>query len=118
MYRLSQARDLRGNPALIRDGTIIWRAGLLQRYLGRVTDFLEHLILLMHLTGGPPGRAPEILTLRHCNDKEPRNVLVHKGEVMFITGYHKMQYSGGSRLVCLFLPDAVGDLLVTYLLRR
>jgi hypothetical protein len=106
---------LAGNPMEVRGGAVVWRAGRVQDYLRQVTAFLEHLLLAMHLTGGLPGRAPEMLSLRHCNDEQPRNVMVHDGQVMFITGYHKMQYAAGSRLVCRFLPAAVGDLLVTYL---
>lgn len=41
-------------------------------------------------------------------------MIIRDGQVMILTRYHKMQYSGGSRLVCRFLPAVVGDLLVAY----
>lgn len=73
------------------------------------------MLVLIQLTGGSPGRAPEIILLRALNDNEPRSVMIHDGQVMFITGYHKMQYVAGSRLVCRFKPAAVSNLVVTYL---
>ena len=72
-------------------------------------------MLLVHLTAGLPSQAPELMSLRHCNDEGPRNVMVHNGEIMLLSGYHKMQYASGSRLVCRFLPTEVGNLLVGYL---
>ena len=107
--------DVENSLIQIRDGSIVWVAGRVSRYLKDVGAFLEHLLLAMHLTGGLPGRAPEILSLRHCNDEQPRNIMIHDGQVMFITGYHKMMYAAGSRLVCRFLPAVVGDMVVTYL---
>jgi hypothetical protein len=107
--------ELPKSPIEMRDGTVVWRASHVAGYLDAVTAFLEHLLLAMHLTGGLPGRAPEIISLRHCNDEQPRNIMIHDGQVMFITGYHKMQYAAGSRLVCRFLPAELGDILVTYL---
>lgn len=115
LERLAVRPELPQNLCRIEGGELRYRSPLVHRYLGRVEGFLEHLLVLVHLTGGLPARAPELISLRHCNDEEPRNVMVHDGQVMLLTGYHKMQYASGSRLVCRFLPAAVGDLLVTYL---
>lgn len=94
---------------------ITWRSRAIAAYLREVESFLEHLLLLMHLTAGLPARAPELLSIRHCNDGSRRNVMIHDGRIMILTGYHKMQYATGSRLVARFLPEPVGDLLLSYL---
>lgn len=92
-----------------------WSGAAVSRYLGAATDFLEKMLLLVHLTGGLPARAPEIISLQHCNGEGRRNVFIHDGQVLLLTGYHKTLYAAGSRLVARFLPAAVGELLTTYL---
>lgn len=113
--RVTRTPALRLRLADVREGRLIWRSLDVARYLGQVGDFLERMLLLIHLTGGLPARAPEIIGLRHCNEERNRSIMVHDGSVMILTSYHKMQYAVGSRLIARFLPEAVGDLLVEYL---
>jgi hypothetical protein len=82
-----------GNPALRTEwlnGSDL-RPRAVARYGELVEQFCTRLLLLMHLTGGQPGRTTEILSVRHCNTSYggPRNIFLWKGLVCFATSYHK-----------------------------
>lgn len=86
---------------------------------GQVMErFLELLLFLVHLSSGQPARGPELLTIRHRNTANGgiRNLLIDRGLVMIVTGYHK-GFSRTERLKVIqrFLPREVGILLVYYL---
>ncbi|KAG6071289.1 hypothetical protein E4U16_006243 [Claviceps sp. LM84 group G4] len=86
---------------------------------GRKLDkFREKLWLLVHMLPGQPARATEILGIRHRNTNNggTRNIFVSKGEVCFVTAYHKnFQQTNQAKIIHRFLPRAVGELLVWYL---
>ena len=44
-----------------------WNRAGVEIYIGQVVEFCEKLLMLMHFTDGQPARAPEILSVRHCN---------------------------------------------------
>lgn len=81
-------------------------------------QFLEYLLLLMHMTGGGPPRGTEMSTLQFANSHvRHRNVFFLAGELLFVTSYHKGQSRYGTqKYIPRFLPDAVGRLLLAYLL--
>ena len=87
-------------------------------YMAYITEFREKLLVLMHLTGGQPARAPEILSIRHSNTARGghRNVFVEDGMALFVTRYHKgYSISGDVKIIHRYLPLEVGELLVYYL---
>ena len=89
-----------------------------KRYLAQVVEFQEKMLVLMHLTGGQPARAPEILSIRHSNTAkgEHRNVFVEEGLLVFVTRYHKgYAISGDVKIIHRYLPKEVGQLVVWYL---
>jgi superfamily II DNA helicase RecQ len=109
-----------GDPALRTE----WMRGsdlrpqAVARYGELVEQFRTKLLLLMHLTGGQPARAPEILSIRHCNTSYggPRNIFLWKGLVCFATSYHKGYRSRQAlKIIHRYLPDEVGVELVRYL---
>ena len=72
----------------------------------------------MHLLGGQPARAPEILSIRVSNTVYGgvRNVLIIQNTVAFVVSYHKgMQNSSTAKRIFRWLPQEVGDLLIRYL---
>jgi RecQ family ATP-dependent DNA helicase len=86
-----------------------------QRYVER---FQELLWVLMHLCGGQPARAPELLGIRWKNTAYGgvRNIFIEEGLVAFVTTYHKgYRSSGNIKIVHRYLPREVGELLVYYL---
>jgi len=67
-----------------------WMASGIREYESAVERFLEYLLILIHITGGQPGRGTEITTLRYANVMQSmRNIFVKEGRVMIVTKYHK-----------------------------
>ncbi|KAK6591640.1 hypothetical protein H4I95_12110 [Botrytis cinerea] len=83
-----------------------------------VERFQELLWGLMHVCGGQPARAPELLGMRWKNTAYGgvRNIFIEEGLVAFVATYHKGYRSSGSiKIVHRYLPREVGELLVYYL---
>ena len=49
------------------------------------------MLILVHVTGGQPGRGPEILNIRHSNTTvgKIRNLFIEDGLFCFVTLYYK-----------------------------
>jgi hypothetical protein len=87
-------------------------------YLQRVAYFREKLAIAIHVSGGQPARAPELLSVRHCNTDSGghRNIFIEDGLVAFVTQYHKGFYaSNDTKVIHRYLPREVGELVVWYL---
>ncbi|KAI9034791.1 uncharacterized protein KD926_005471 [Aspergillus affinis] len=100
------------------DSEVIWRRSAVDRYLQQVDWFLERLLLVIHITGGQPGRATELLSLRHSNTVQGRhrNIFVEHGLVSTVTSYHKgYSVSNSTKIIHRYLPKPVSELLVYYL---
>ncbi|KAK6591540.1 hypothetical protein H4I96_12312 [Botrytis cinerea] len=83
-----------------------------------VERFQELLWGLMHVCGGQPARAPELLGMRWKNTAYGgvRNIFIEEGLVAFVATYHKgYRSSGNIKIVHRYLPREVGELLVYYL---
>ena len=96
-----------------------WQQKGIDNYMEQIVEFREKLLVLMHFTGGQPARAPEILSVRHCNTTrgEHRNIFVENGLVVFVTRGHKgYSMKGDVKVIHRYLPQEVGMLLVYYLL--
>jgi len=94
------------------------RKDIADQYHPSINRFRELLLLLFHLCGGQPGRAPEVLGLRWKNTSQggTRNIFIEDGLVAFVTGYHKgYRSSGNVKIIHRYLPREVGELLVYYL---
>jgi RecQ family ATP-dependent DNA helicase len=113
-----------GQDAAIRDrfvkrgtGSSIERQEV-ERYMDRVVEFREKLMVLMHVTGGQPARGPEIMSIRHSNTVKGghRNIFIEDGMVVFVTRYHKgYSVSGDVKIIHRYLPREVGELVVYYM---
>lgn len=100
-----------GEPPRVNEARI-------QRYMGSIRRFKEKLMVLMHVSGGQPARAPELLSIRHCNTKNGgrRNIFVENGMMVFVTAYHKgYALEGRTKIIHRYLPREVGELLLYYL---
>ena len=87
-------------------------------YEDAVQHFLEHLMVLLHITSGQPARRPEFLGLRWCNKQaDKRNIFVHDGYLLFLLSYHKsLNMTNSSRFPVRFLLHQVEELLLQYLI--
>lgn len=90
----------------------------IMRYLQQVAWFLEKLAVAVHMTGGAPARAPELLSVQHVNTEtnRQRNIYIEDGLVVLVTAYHKGFYASNNiKVIHQYLPREVGALLVYYL---
>jgi RecQ family ATP-dependent DNA helicase len=113
--RMYQEQALR-EQFLDVDGKLKDGAG--EAYQRHIERFLEVLLVLMHLCGGQPSRAPEILGLRWKNTTNGgvRNIIIEDRMVAFVAQYHKgYRSSGNIKIIHRYLPREVGELLVYYL---
>jgi hypothetical protein len=98
---------------------IRWRRRGIEKYLRRVRRFKEELLALVHLSGGAPARATELLSTRQTNGPEARSqrgIFIDDGTVSFVTAYHKgFSASQKSKIIHRYVPKEVGELVVAYL---
>ncbi len=115
--RISQNTNL-VNQFQVPGTTFAWNRKKLEGYFKKITGFLERLMLLMHITGGQPPRAPELFSIMFGNSNETgiRNIFYENGLVVFVTYYHKgYTISGSTKIIYRYFPQAIGELLVYYL---
>jgi hypothetical protein len=97
--------------------TLEWNKKHVATYGSRAYAFLRRLLLLIHMTGGQPARATELLTVRWRNSKDGlvRSLFVENGLVLFITSYHKnYSMSSATKIIYRYLPVEVSELVVYY----
>ncbi|CAK7237488.1 hypothetical protein SCUCBS95973_009973 [Sporothrix curviconia] len=99
------------------DMEIPFHRGALAAYEDAIVAFLRLLLVVAHLTGGQPGRAPEILTVRYLNTAEGgvRNLFLSYGHVVLATWNTKTSQSlAQDKVVYRFLPARVSEVVVRY----
>ena len=97
---------------------LTWNRAGIEEYMHRVMEYREKLLVLIHVTGGQPARAPELLSVRHSNTikGEHRNVFVEDGLMVFVTRYHKgYAVSGDVKVIHRYLPREMRELMMYYL---
>lgn len=97
---------------------LTWNRSQIEGYMHQVMEYREKLLMLMHITGGQPARAPELLSIRHSNSIKGghRNVFVEDELMVFVTRYHKgYAISGDVKVIHRYLPREIGELVVYYL---
>lgn len=89
------------------------------RYLRAVKKCKERLIVLVHLSGGAPGRSTELTSIQCENGKyarSQRGVFMDDGLMAFVTSYHKgFSASQSMKIVHRFVPREVGEVVVYYM---
>ena len=90
----------------------------MHQYLDNVLQFLEQILLLMHITRNQPTRASEILQIRHHNimQGEYRNLFIENEFISIVIIYHK-NYSmkGMIKIIHRFLTCEMNELMMYYL---
>ena len=87
-------------------------------YLDRVDEFLERLLLLIHMTVRLPAWATELISIRHRNTPEGRHrtIFIEHGLVSIVTSYHKSRSTSNSiKIIPRYLPREVSELVMYYL---
>lgn len=91
---------------------------LVMQYLQRVARFKEKLAVLVHVVGGQPSRAPELLSLQYINTEtnQRRNIFIEDGMVTLVSAYHKGFYASNDvKVISRYVPREVGELIIWYL---
>jgi len=86
---------------------LTWNTRKLSDWISVILLFLEKLLVLVHVTGGQPARAPELLSLRYTNSTKTgtRNIFLKNGLLFFITFYYKgYSISGSTKIIYRYLP--------------
>jgi Orsellinic acid/F9775 biosynthesis cluster protein D/Helicase conserved C-terminal domain len=98
------------------DGSTGWREPAILQYEATAEEWLKPMAVLCHMAAGQPLREKELFSVTWCNTQRRRNILLKHGLVMFHTTYHKgQQQTGEYKDNIRFLPAAIGDLLLDYL---
>ncbi|KAH9203176.1 hypothetical protein DL95DRAFT_506653, partial [Leptodontidium sp. 2 PMI_412] len=80
-------------------------------YESHAQEFLQPLLVLCHVPGGPPLRASELLSMMWCNNARQRHLFIWEKLLMIYVQYHKgQQQSGAYKDNIRFIPNAIGDL--------
>ncbi|KAJ5605330.1 hypothetical protein N7510_010484 [Penicillium lagena] len=100
------------------DSQVGFQKAAVDAYREMVDRFLQRLLLAIHLTGGQPARATEVISLWHRNTPEGRhrNLFIENGLIAVVTAYHKAQNVTNSiRIIHCYLPQELSAILVYYL---
>ncbi len=85
-------------------------------YLGHLTALMHKLMVFIHMTLGLPARGPELLAVHWYNTELLRNIFICEGYVMLLVAYRKLELRVGARAVVRFLPPAVGNLVIKFII--
>jgi hypothetical protein len=98
------------------DGTTVWREKAIARYAAVADEFLQRWSVPAHMGSGQPLRESELFSITWRNTQRRRSLCLKHGLVMLHTTYHKgQQQTGKFKDNIRFLPAALGDLLLDYL---
>jgi superfamily II DNA helicase RecQ len=115
LRRVLQRKELR---AEFMNGTGVWRQGRVKDWCDKHVQLLEKLLILIHMTGGQPARARELLSIRYCNTEKGghRSIFIENGLMVIVTYYHKgYNITGTEKIIHRYLPEEVGDILLQYI---
>jgi superfamily II DNA helicase RecQ len=113
---LEQNQQLRSRWT--KRGTSELRPATRKTYLAVADSFREDLLFAVHLLAGQPARTTEILGIRYFNTPygRLRNVFIENRMVCLQCSYHKgYQHSGSTKVINRYLPKALGEIFVRYL---
>jgi len=99
------------------DGVVRWNPKGIELYEIITQKFLGSLLVLVHMSAGQPLRSSEILSTKLENTQsQVRSVFVFHERVMIRVNYHKgLQMTGNAKDNIRFLPVAIGELLLNYM---
>jgi hypothetical protein len=98
------------------DGTTIWHKKAIAWYKAVADEFLQSWGVPAHIGSGQSLRESELFSITWRNTQRRRSVCLKHGRVMLHIMYHKgQQQTGKFKDNIRFLPTAIGDLLLDYL---
>jgi hypothetical protein len=120
LRRISQERALQEEwfDKNIEEYNYLYRIEAVVEYQYKVEVFQEKILLIIHMVGGQPARASELIGIRYANTKQGRlrNIFIDRGIMVFVTIYYKnYQSSGKIKIIYRYLLQEVGEILFRYL---
>jgi hypothetical protein len=104
--------------SLTQEDQVVWKKKAVQAYFAKHDQFLEQMLLLIHITSGQPARGTELMSLQHSNNSKGhhRSIFIEEGLISTVTSYHKgYNITGSTKIIHRYLPKEVSELLVYYL---
>lgn len=104
--------------ALATGRRVVWVKDRVQAYGQAMREARRMLAALVHMTGGAPPRATELVTVQYRNsvNGDSRGIFIEDGLVVFVTKYHKnIGQTGQGKVIHRYVPREVGALVVYYL---
>ncbi|KAF3031175.1 hypothetical protein E8E12_000438 [Didymella heteroderae] len=101
--------------SLTEEQQVNWKKNAVQAYFSKLDNFLEQMLLLIHLTAGQPARGTELMSLQQSNTAQGhhRSIFIEEGLVSTVTSYHKgYNITGSTKIIHRYLPKEVSELLV------
>ncbi|KAH0558841.1 hypothetical protein GP486_004520 [Trichoglossum hirsutum] len=98
--------------------TGVWKQRQVNDWCDLHVEFLEKLLILIHMTGGQLARAKELMSIRYCNTEKGghRSIFIENGLIVVVTYYHKgYNITGTEKIIHRYLPKEVGDILLQYI---
>lgn len=94
-----------------------WNKAELSLWAEKVAEFVNALLVLVHLTSGQPARATELREYMLTNSRSGlRNVFICQDTFMIVQQYSKTSsLTGHDSAIARFLPKPVAKLLLNYL---
>jgi hypothetical protein len=104
--------------SLTQEHQVVWKTDAVQAYFWKIDQFLEQMLLLIHITSGQPARGTELMSLQHSNTAQGhhRSIFFEEGLISTVTSYHKgYNITGSTKIIHRYLPKEVSELFVYYL---
>ncbi|KAF3031497.1 hypothetical protein E8E11_000866 [Didymella keratinophila] len=101
--------------SLTEEQQVNWKKNAVQAYFSKLDNFLEQILLLIHLTAGQPARGTELMSLQHSNTAQGhhRSIFIEEGLISTVTSYHKgYNITGSTKIIHRYRPKEVSELLV------
>ena len=94
-----------------------WDNNKLRRWMNEVSDFMDLLSCLIHISGGQPARATELCSYQLVTTKnQHRGVFLLNGQILLSQNYHKsLSMTVCHKNIQRLLPFDLSKLLIDYL---
>lgn len=95
--------------------TVIYKLSEARAYLDRYDQYIENLLLIVHIGSGMPARAPELAAYRLCNGQSSaRSVYYDSRSVFFHAIYNKSRsMRGKNRAIARYLDEEASHVILT-----
>lgn len=100
----------------LQDEKSAWNWPAVHEYWIKAQEFLEAMLVLVHLVAGQPARAKSLVSITFANKGRLRHIHLSDGSFVFYTDYSKNKHRGaGPAKIFRAIPHPIGQLLFVYI---